>query len=385
MNEKMKSLLVKIGQHMQLAKAFASDGENKDVTKAQAELDKAEALKAEYAVAEKLFKAEAEAVPDEGNVESPSEKENAVKSFVAAIKSKGKVIGKGLNVTDDEDGGYTVPVDILTKVNEFKNTDDSLEQYVTVEKVKTLKGARTYESRADITPFADIDEGGAFAQTDTPSFERVTYDIKKKGGFMPVTNELLKDSDDNIVARVSKWLGRKSKITRNAMILDVVESVDSVAFTGIDDIKKALNATLDPAFRATAKIFTNQDGLQYLDTLTATDGRPLLQPDVTNPTQWRLFGVPVVVIGNKTWASDRSKEGEVGIPFSVGDWKELVTIFDREQISITASDVASVGELNAFANDLTLFRALERLDAKKVDGAAVVNGTLTLEDGSGEG
>lgn len=379
MNKKMKSLLAEINQHMQMAKAFMADGESKDVAKAQAELDKAEALKAEYTVAEKLFKAEAKEVPDEGNVDIPDEKKSAVKAFITALRTKGKTIDKGLNVADDEEGGYTVPEDIVTKVKEFKQTDDNLEQYVNVEKVKTLKGARTYESRADITPFVDIDEGGAFTETDAPTFERVTYDVKKKGGFLPVTNELLKDSDDNIANRIAKWLGKKSVVTRNSMILTAVKSVESTAFTDINDIKKALNVDLDPAFKATAKIFTNQDGLQWLDTLTAVDGRPLLQPDVTNPTKWVLFGVPVVVISNSTWPSDTETEGKVGIPFSIGDWKELVTIFDREQISLKVSDVASVGSLNAFANDLTLFRALERLDCKKVDDKAVVNGVISVD------
>ncbi|MGQ0455225.1 phage major capsid protein [Bacillus sp. SS-TM] len=34
---------------------------------------------------------------------------------------------------------------------------------------------------------------------------------------------------------------------------------------------------------------TNQDGFNYLDQLEDKDGRPLLQPDPTNPTRKLLF------------------------------------------------------------------------------------------------
>ena len=45
---------------------------------------------------------------------------------------------------------------------------------------------------------------------------------------------------------------------------------------GINDIKKALNVTLGQAFKGTSKIITNDDGLQYLDTLKDNDAKYLL-------------------------------------------------------------------------------------------------------------
>ncbi|MGR5861838.1 phage major capsid protein [Bacillus pacificus] len=76
-------------------------------------------------------------------------------------------------------------------------------------------------------------------------------------------------------------------------------------------------------FAAVANIFTNQDGFNYLDQLEDKNGRPLLQPDPTNPTRKKLFsGKPVIVLSNKTIATD--KDGKA--PFIVGDLKEAVIL-----------------------------------------------------------
>ena len=46
------------------------------------------------------------------------------------------------------------------------------------------------------------------------------------------------------------------------------------------------------------------------------------------------------------------------------------------------SNIASAGDLNAFEEDLTLFRAIEREDCKMKDPQAFVNGVITIEDES---
>ena len=65
-----------------------------------------------------------------------------------------------------------------------------------------------------------------------------------------------------------------------------------------------------------------------------------------------------------------------------GDLKEAVKFFDRKLTTITTSNIAVAGELNAFEEDLTLFRAIEREDCVAKDMAAIVNGEVTIEDTS---
>jgi hypothetical protein len=66
------------------------------------------------------------------------------------------------------------------------------------------------------------------------------------------------------------------------------------------------------------------------------------------------------------------------IPFEIGDLKEAIRIFDRNQTTILSSNVASVTGFNAFEQRGTLFRAEVRADYKSVDEDAWVNGFMSM-------
>ncbi len=274
------------------------------------------------------------------------------------------------------DGGYTVPEDIQTRINEYRDAKASLINLVDVEKVTTNKGQRTFKKRAQQTGFAKVGEGSKIPAGTTPQFERISYEIEKYAGYFAVTNELLADSDANIVGVLTQWIGDESRVTRNKIILEVLNAKEKTAIATLDDIKKALNVTLGQAFKSTSRIITNDDGLQWLDTLKDDDGKYLLQPNPTDSMQMRLAAgattVPVTVVPN---ADLPTAEGQ--IPLIIGDVKEAVKFFDRNQMSIMSSNMAAIGELNAFEEDLTLWRAIEREDCIMKDEAAFVYGQIS--------
>lgn len=275
------------------------------------------------------------------------------------------------------DGGYTVPEDIQTRINEYRNAKFSLISLVDVENVTTNKGARTFKKRAQQTGFIKVAEGGKITAGSTPQFERLEYNIDKYAGYFAVSNELLSDSDANITNTLTRWIGDESRVTRNKIIIEVLKTFTTAAITGIDDIKKALNVTLGQAFKPSSVIVTNDDGLQWLDTLKDNDGKYLLQADPTSPMNMRIAAgattIPVKVVPNADLPTESSK-----IPMFIGDIKEGVKFFDRNQTSIMSSNIASIGTLNAFEEDLTLWRAIEREDCVKKDGNAVVFGQVTV-------
>ena len=282
------------------------------------------------------------------------------------------------------DGGYTVPEDIQTKVNEYRSAKKSLIDLVDVENVTNQKGSRTYKKRSQQTGFTKVAEGGKIGAKNTPQFERLSYEITKYAGYLPVTNELLSDTDANITGTLISWLGDESRVTRNNIILDVIKKQTKQAITGLDDIKKILNITLGQAFKATSKIITNDDGLQWLDTLKNNKDEYLLQPDPANPMQMRLCAgatvIPLFIVPNDDMASDVQTAGHRKIPFIIGDLKEGIKFFDRNQMTIMTSNIAAIGNLNAFAEDLTIFRAIEREDCQKKDGGAFVYAEFDLAD-----
>lgn len=381
---KAQELLTQMQSLLTAAKAFKENGES---DKYDSTMKEVETVKADYEAAKKVEETEkflaAEQAANVEPVKAAPEvkadepvKVTAIKAFADAARHGFK---KDMSEGTNADGGYTVPEDIVTKIYELREAKESLLKFVGYEAVTTNKGARTYKTRATQTGFTLVPEGNAIPEKSTPQFARISYNIKKYGGYFPVTNELLADSDENITSVLTGWIADESRVTANKLILAAIAaSWDTPTnLTNLDGIKNALNVTLGQAFKSTSRIFTNDDGLQYLDTLKDENGRYLLTPDISNPGQMRLSvgatTVPVTVIPNGDLATTDSK-----IPFIIGDMKEAIRYFDRKKLSIMASNTASAGNFNAFEMDLTLFRALEREDVVVRDTAALVNGYITV-------
>lgn len=373
MNKRMRELLAQIQAKTAEAKGFM-EGENKDVTKASALMDTVEQLKGEYETEKRIFETEKQTgAPSDEQVEE-KKAETAVTKFAKAVKDI--IAGKSLVEGVDADGGYTVPEDIQTVVNQWAEASYSLLTDIDVVPVTTNKGARTYQKKADADVFIDLDENGAITKEITaPQFERITYSIQDRAGFMPVSNDLIADSDANIVAIVSDWLGRANVATSNAKILEIVKAKSQVAIDGIAGIKQIVNVTLGQAYKDGAKIITNDDGLNYLDTLVDANQRPMLNPDPTDSAKLQLrcgtVVVPIKVIPNKILATTGTK-----IPFIIGDLKSGIRKYDRQHMSIKASDVAQIGSFNAYAMNMTLFRAIMRDDYKELDKDSYVYGYI---------
>lgn len=292
---------------------------------------------------------------------------------------------------DESDGGFTVPQDISTDIIELRRTENDLEQYVNVEPVRTLSGSRVIEIDADSTPWQDVDEGEEFPEEETPKFRQIKYKIKKKGGILKTTRELLQDTAVNILAYLNKWIAKKSRATRNAAILNVLNTITAgkeVAIAGIDDLKDVFNVQLDAAIAPSSIILTNQSGFNYLDKLKDERGDYIIQSDVTDKTKRLLFGVyPIHVVSNKTLKNGQVLKGGTGedkdtvtgekYPIFMGDLKEAVTLFDREKISVELSTEA--GDL--WAKDLTGIKVRDRFDVQAVDETAVIKGEISVNIG----
>ena len=79
-------------------------------------------------------------------------------------------------------------------------------------------------------------------------------------------------------------------------------------------------------------------------------------------TYYTKSGESYIVVDEPTGNPKTSQYYEVTsakLPFIIGDLKEGIKLFDRKKINIMTSNVAAAGELNAFEEDLTLFRAID--------------------------
>lgn len=395
MNEELKKLLDSIKNKKQEVKDLCKAGKIEDAAKAKEELKD---LQAQFDL---LYDLEADKLDGmEGKVAEGTAKKvldktkNIANAFVNAIKA---AVGKGalsdedkeilnsMNEGTDEDGGLTVPKDIRTAVKELRRSEDALENLVNVERVSTLSGSRVIERYADQTPFDNVDEAAQFPEVSTPQFEKIEYKVKKKGGILKVTQELLSDTAENIIGYLKKWIAKKAKATRNFMIVAKIREITKdaeVPVEGLDELKKIFNILLDPAIALTAGVVTNQDGYNWLDTLKDKDGKYILQPDPTKPTSTLLFGkYPVKKVSNKTMPSV-AVEGGFKVPIVCGDLKEAITIFDRETLTVDIS--SSAGDL--WGKDQTGIKVRERLDIQSVDEEAIIMAEhLIVTDSDGNG
>ncbi|MCZ4248180.1 phage major capsid protein [Bacillus amyloliquefaciens] len=167
----------------------------------------------------------------------------------------------------DENGegiGLTIPQDIQTAVNKLKRQFDALEQYVNVVPVTSLSGSRNIEKLSDVTPFKNIDnESDEINENDDPSASILRYLIQRYAGISTITNTLLKESAEQIIAWITDWLAKKSTATRNAKIIQVLNGLPDAqkkTVANVDDIKDVMNVKLDPAIKLTSSFITNQSG-----------------------------------------------------------------------------------------------------------------------------
>lgn len=382
MNKKLLEMLDSINNKKQEVKDLVAAGDLENAKKAKEELKN---LQEQFDLLKDIE--DDDIVNTAGKLKTgtavPIQDKNPEKEFADAAR---RGFRNAMNEGTASEGGYTVPEDIQTRINTYREAKASLIDLVDVENVTTNKGSRTFKKRSQQTGFQKVGEGGKIPGKNTPQFERISYEIEKYAGYFPTTNELLEDSDANITGTLVSWIGDESRVTRNKIILGVINEKEKTELKGLDDIKKTLNVTLGQAFKPTSRIVTNDDGLQYLDTLKDNEGKYLLQPNPAQPMQMVLCAgatrISVFVIPNADLPSDTETAGTRKIPMIIGDLKEGIKFFDRKQLTIMTSNIASAGDLNAFEEDLTLFRAIEREDCKMKDPQAFVNGVITIEDES---
>lgn len=347
------------------AEAFADLKTKRDNAKA-----KRDALK------EQLVEAQAQTVIETPktplNDEELEIKDQFVNDFKNLIRGNYTQI-KNMVSSDETDGaghaGLTIPKDIQTTIHTLVRQFDSLQQYVNVEHVSTTSGSRVYEKWSDITALAEIDEEGAtIGANDDPQLTTIKYLIKRYAGISTVTNSLLKDTAENIIAWLSNWIAKKVVVTRNVKIIEAIDTLPTKPTLAKWDDIIDLEAKVDPAIKPTSMFLTNTSGFTALKKVKDAMGNYLMQRDVKSPTGYVIDGFPVKEVADR-WLPDKSKAH----PLYFGDLKQAVTLFDRENMSLLATNIGA----GAFETDTTKIRVIDRFDVRTVDSEAFVPASFT--------
>ncbi len=324
------------------------------------------------ALKEQLVEAQARTV-----VESPkaplNDKELEVKDqfindFKDLIRGNFKNL-VGSNETDAPgNGGLTIPKDIQTTIHTLVRQYDSLQQYVNVEAVTTLSGSRVYEKWTDVTPLKPLETSAAIGDNDDPQLTTVKYLIKRYAGITTITNSLLKDTAENIIAWLSSWIAKKVVVTRNTEIIKAIDKLPTKPTLAKWDDIIDLEAKVDPAIKQTSMFLTNTSGFTALKKVKNAMGDYLMERDVKSPTGYSIDGFPVKEVADR-WLPNKS----AAHPLYFGDLKQAVTLFDRENMSLLATNIGA----GAFEYDLTKIRVIDGFDVATVDNEAFVPASFT--------
>lgn len=290
---------------------------------------------------------------------------------------------------DRSKGGVAIPSDIATSIKVYQDSTRmfDIRPYLNREPVSTLKGSRPYsDNQPEASGFASVDEGAEIQALYEPTFDELAYNIRKYAGFIPLSNELLSDSTENILAFITKWIaenelnsyayqvfngtGVKSAegiITEattptTGKLLDRTEKIATPFSTdkaAIKKFKNVFNVDLETVTGDNICIFTNADGYDYLDGLMDNFGKPYLQPDVTVKSGFTFLGREIVKLPKKFLANVVDGSDTL-TPFVIGDLKQLYTMYDREQLSIASTNIGGA----TWRSDTTELKGIVRFDGK---------------------
>lgn len=265
MNKKLLELLDSINEKKALAISLANEGKIEEAKAAKAEL---QAMQDKFDILKDMDDTAPAPVPKNAKLVKTVQNETAEAKFANAARHGFKNV---MTEGTPADGGYTVPVDISTKIEKLREASFHLGQLVRNVSVTTDSGERTLRSKKKKKGFFKVGEMGKYQATDQPEYFRQKFKVEKYGGYLPVSFELLQDSNDNINNEIIDWLADESRVTRNRIVLEAInkgktaEGDDTPTYTefaGIDDITRALNVTLGSAYKRTSKIITNDNGFQ---------------------------------------------------------------------------------------------------------------------------
>ncbi|MEK0176269.1 phage major capsid protein [Tetragenococcus halophilus] len=288
-----------------------------------------------------------------------------VRNYENYIRSKGEV----RDVTT-ENAAAVVPEEVIGEVFDLKRSDYNLAQYATVKNVSNGQGTYPVATNQEAI-LATKEELAEIEDIDADMFANVEYKVETRAGKIALSNEVVEDSEVNIVQEVKEQLTKLVDNTDNKHIINVLKDFPKKSVSTLDGLKEINNVTLDPALDKTAIL--NQSGFNHLDTLKDSDGRYILQPDVTAPSGKSLFGLPVVLVSDKLFANP--KQGTY--PMIVGDIAQSVFVARRNQVTTQWE------KFDFYSQGLA---AIIRNDYKKIDDEAsvYVEFTPVNEGNSGE-
>ncbi|BAG26809.1 phage capsid protein [Limosilactobacillus fermentum IFO 3956] len=151
------------------------------------------------------------------------------------------------------------------------------------------------------------------ANSTSPEIKEILWNLKTYTGRYVFTRELMDDSDYNWEAELQSRLVELRDNTEDDLIVtQLTNGITAVKPTNlIDDLKLILDSKLKPYDSNASSIVLSQSAFAQLDQMKDSEGRPLVQPNVTLGTGNAILGKTVTVVDDTLFPS--AQQGDVNI------------------------------------------------------------------------
>lgn len=329
-----------------------------------------------------LLKAKANNNPTGLPQDKTKENANAIRAMIKKVTGhklteaeNALILPSITNPTGTNGEGYILPEDVRTLINKKIRQYKSLRDVLGYMPVGALTGSFPVENFETVTGLVDFADGTDGTDSDDIKFTNVKFALAEKAAFIKLSNTLLNLTDNALINYIVEVFARKAVVTENAMALATLKKGKTVK--GIADwkaLKSSINKDLDPAALYGTVIVTNQDGFDVLDSALDSTGRPVLQPNPTNPTESLFKGYPIKIYSNTMLKTNNGKA-----PIIYGNLSEGAKFVDLNgQVAFATSSEAG------FMSNTTIARLIEFLDVVQCDSSdkCYVYGELTIEQPS---
>ena len=151
------------------------------------------------------------------------------------------------------------------------------------------------------------------ANSTSPEIKEILWNLKTYTGRYVFTRELMDDSDYNWEAELQSRLVELRDNTEDDLIVtQLTNGITAVKPTNlIDDLKLILDSKLKPYDSNASSIVLSQSAFAQLDQMKDSEGRPLVQPNVTLGTGNAILGKAVTVVDDTLFPN--AQQGDVNI------------------------------------------------------------------------
>lgn len=258
---------------------------------------------------------------------------------------------------------YILPQDIQTAITRKKREYRSFRSVLGYYKTTALSGSFPVENLDNIAGLIDFEDGTDGVDTNTPAFTKVPFKLKEKAAFIKLSNTLLALTDNDLISYIVEVFSKRAVITENAMAVAALGTGKTKkSLATWKALKSSINKDLDPAALYSTAIVTNQDGFDYLDSQLDENGRPVMQPDISEPTKRRFMGYEVVVFSNALLPTV-TRSSHTYAPVYYGDLQDGVKFVDMGSTAFATSDAAG------FYSNTTVARLIEFIDVIQCDSS----------------